>query len=316
MNIWNYIDGEKNEMPVNYFEELNDYISNLYNEFLMEKNELINFKNINGDKLEKIEIDFITNRIEILQKRIDDIEKLNYNIKLTRYKDYLDNCQEGEKVKIQILRSQEFERKRIARDLHDTVIQNLTGLIHKAEIALKVIDTDSVRAKLEIFSISNNIKEVINEMRNIIYGLRPMAFDDIGIDVIIERELLRFKENGIKVNYSVEGESRHIEQTILLTILRIIQEACSNAIKHSKATKINIDLTFNEEVIELIIEDNGIGFDAKDSSEIDIDTKSGFGLSMMRERVYLLSGNISIDSKEDKGTKIRVIVPNAFREEK
>lgn len=316
MNIWNYIDGEKNEMPVNYFEELNDYISNLYNEFLMEKNELINFKNINGDKLGKIESDFITNRIEILQKRIDDIEKLNYNIKLTRYKDYLDNCQEGEKVKIQILRSQEFERKRIARDLHDTVIQNLTGLIHKTEIALKVIDTDSVRAKLEIFSISNNIKEVINEMRNIIYGLRPMAFDDIGIDVIIERELLRFKENGIKVNYSVDGESRYIEQTILLTILRIIQEACSNAIKHSKATKININLTFNEEVIELIIEDNGIGFEAKDSSEIDIDTKSGFGLSMMRERVYLLSGNISIDSKEDKGTKIRVIVPSAFREEK
>lgn len=316
MNIWNYLDDDKNEIPVNYFEELNDYISNLYNDFLVEKNELINLKNIKSDMLEKVENDFISKRIAILQDRIDNIEKLNYKIKLTHYKDYLDNCQEGEKVKIQILRSQEFERKRIARDLHDTVIQNLTSLIHKSEIALKVIDTDSVRAKLEILSISNNIKDVIDEMRNIIYDLRPMAFDDIGIDVIIERELLRFNENGIKVNYTVNGETKKIEQTILLTLLRIIQEACSNAIKHSKATEINITLKFNDEFIELVIEDNGIGFETKDSSQIDIDTKSGFGLSMMRERVYLLSGTISIDSIEDKGTKIRVVVPIAFREEK
>jgi two-component system sensor histidine kinase DegS len=261
------------------------------------------------------QIESYTQELEHINVKIDEIYNLVNKSIDKEYQNQVVCCSESEKYKIDILRSQEFERKRIARDLHDTVVQNLTNLIHKAELTLKVMDFDPIRAKLELMSITKNTREIIDEIRNIIYDLRPMAFDDIGIDVIIERKLSEIREIGVLVKYEVEGEIGEVDQIVLLTLIRIVGEACNNTLKHGKANKIEVKLRYLENFIEIYIKDDGIGFNMKDDMNINYESKSGFGLSMMRERVYLLSGIITFTSKENEGTEIYVKVPKCFKEE-
>ncbi|WP_099469808.1 sensor histidine kinase [Konateibacter massiliensis] len=258
----------------------------------------------------------LSEKIRSLDNRIGEIDHIINNMKNKNCGGYLKNCGANEDYKIEILRSQEFERKRIARDIHDSVVQKLTNMIHKSEFIMKIMDQDITRAKLELMSMSNNIRSTIEEMRNIIYNLRPMALDDIGIDVIIERELLKIKENGINVTYDVLGDNSNVDQIVQITLIRIIQEACNNAVKHSDFTEFCVKIVYNQDCVEVYIKDNGKGFEVLKTNDMVYESKSGFGLSMMRERVYLLSGLINFETGEDKGTQIYVKVPKCFREDK
>jgi two-component system sensor histidine kinase DegS len=83
-----------------------------------------------------------------------------------------------------ILQTVESERQRIARDLHDSTVQSLTSLTHKTELCLKLMDVDPIRCRLELTSQGKILKDIINELRNMIYNLRPMSFDDIGFNII------------------------------------------------------------------------------------------------------------------------------------
>ena len=227
-------------------------------------------------------------------------------------KDRVEEKENNVNIHIKMLEAQELERQRIARDLHDSTVQNLTNCVHKLEYISKIIDTDPERSKMELIMLEKNTRTVINEMREIIYNLRPMSFEDIGIDVTIERELIRLENIGnIKINYTVNGKADdNIKPVISLTIFRIVQEACNNAIKHSKASSIDVVLNYNSNNIELSISDDGVGFDLDlyDNNNPD-DINSGFGLSMMKERVFLLSGKFNIKSSKNKGTIINVVVP-------
>ena len=227
-------------------------------------------------------------------------------------KDMVEEKENNVNIHIKMLEAQELERQRIARDLHDSTVQNLTNCVHKLEYISKIIDTDPERSKMELIMLEKNTRTVINEMREIIYNLRPMSFEDIGIDVTIERELIRLENIGnIKINYTVNGKADdNIKPVISLTIFRIVQEACNNAIKHSKASSIDVVLNYNSNNIELSISDDGVGFDLDlyDNNNPD-DINSGCGLSMMKERVFLLSGKFNIKSSKNKGTIINVVVP-------
>ena len=227
-------------------------------------------------------------------------------------KDMVEEKENNVNIHIKMLEAQELERQRIARDLHDSTVQNLTNCVHKLEYISKIIDTDPERSKMELIMLEKNTRTVINEMREIIYNLRPMSFEDIGIDVTIERELIRLENIGnIKINYTVNGKADdNIKPVISLTIFRIVQEACNNAIKHSKASSIDVVLNYNSNNIELSISDDGVGFDLDlyDNNNPD-DINSGFGLSMMKEIVFLLSGKFNIESSRNKGTIINVVVP-------
>jgi len=141
-----------------------------------------------------------------------------------------------------------------------------------------------------------------------IYNLRPMSLDDIGFEVTLERELAKIESRGINIGYSVEGEKIEISPVVSLTILRIIQEACNNAVKHANASMIKVKIKYIENKIFVVISDNGVGFNPDDTG-LNINNNSGFGLSTMRERVSLLSGDIDIQSKINKGTKVMVEIP-------
>lgn len=214
---------------------------------------------------------------------------------------------------LKLLEIQEIERKRIARELHDSTVQNLTNLVHKTELCTKLVDLDPIRAKLELQTMINTIKTTINDMRNIIYDLRPMSLEDLGLVITVKRYIKQFIDSTkIKIVLNVENERQINSDIIDLTLFRIIQEACNNAMKHARATVIYIDLKYKENSIELIIEDNGCGFEqhiCKEEQYVSNNSLSGFGLPMMKERVGLLSGKLEIVSAINKGTKISVCVP-------
>ena len=209
---------------------------------------------------------------------------------------------------LSLLEAQEIERQRIARDLHDSTVQSLTSLVHKSELCNKLIDIDSVRAKLELVSMSNTIKSVINDMRGIIYNLKPMTLDDLGLTVTLDRYANRLMDfNNINVIVHSNEETKEILPVIKLTLFRIIQEACNNVIKHANATVINIDVNYEEHRVTVAIRDNGTGFDIN-ASHGEGHTSS-FGLSIMQERISLLSGKVELKSEKGKGTIVTISVP-------
>ena len=269
------------------------------------------------------------NNLKDEQKRMEEMQK-NYNKvlskeqDLSRLKDHLKNdkvCNShnldgrlNDDVNgLKLLETQEIERKRIARELHDSTVQNLTNLVHKTELCTKLVDLDPIRAKLELQTMINTIKTTINDMRNIIYDLRPMSLEDLGLVITVRRYIKQFIDSTkIKIVLNVENERQINSDIIDLTLFRIIQEACNNAMKHAHATIIYVDLKYRENSIELLIEDNGCGFEqhiSKEDQYVSNNSLSGFGLSMMKERVGLLSGKIEIVSDVNKGTKISVCVP-------
>lgn len=212
---------------------------------------------------------------------------------------------------LETLEIQEIERKRIARDLHDSTIQSLTALTHKIELCCTIMEQDGIRAKLELQTINHNIHNIISDMRRIIYNLRPMSFDDMGIDETIDRFLSRLEESsGIKVNYCVTGICPSFKSVVSLSLFRIIQEACNNVVKHASASTIDICINYEKDNVRLLICDDGIGFLVEDLiAQCKNNVEEKFGLSTIYERVYLLNGEIEMTSDKEKGTKISIKVP-------
>ncbi|MBH1942492.1 sensor histidine kinase [Mobilitalea sibirica] len=263
-------------------------------------------KSINGltekQSFYKDRINYLKESSRYLELLLDD--------KLRNQEENKDNLKHKGEIGLNILEVQEQDRQRIARDLHDSTVQNLTGLLHKFELCNKLIDIDQIRAKLEISSMTNTLKSIINEMRDIIYNLKPMSLDDLGLVATIERLSKQIMlSHNIKVSVTYNQENKDILPVINLTLFRVIQEACNNAIKHAKATSIEIDLSYKEDKITVTVRDNGMGFDIKKLQDRILDYTSGFGLTIMRERICLLSGTMEIQSEEEKGTNITFTVP-------
>lgn len=213
-------------------------------------------------------------------------------------------------IGMNILELQERDRQRIARDLHDSTVQNLTSLIHKSELCLRLVDMDPVRTKLELNTMSNTLKSVINEIREIIYNLKPMSLEDLGLVATIERFVNQLMINhDIKVNVKHNEEKQDILPVIKLSVFRIIQEACNNVVKHANAKSIDIDIRYDTKYITVSVADDGKGFDAENKLDYVTPDYSGYGLTIMKERVYLLAGTMKIQSTLNKGTIVTISVP-------
>lgn len=209
--------------------------------------------------------------------------------------------------RLQVLDIQERERQRIARDLHDTSLQNLAHIVHKIELSSMYIDQDSIKAKLELAAINKSLKSVIQEIRNTIFDLRPMTFDDLGFKESFDRLVDRMKEtSNIQIDYNIEDIGCN-NSLILMTIFRIVEECVNNAIKHSDGSRVFFEVKKdNESNCIIIVSDNGKSFNAKEVLSVE---DRHFGLCILRERVNLLSGTINIDSRPENGTVIKIIIP-------
>jgi two-component system sensor histidine kinase DegS len=279
-------------------------------------------REINGRNQQKIrelkeEQQKISDDLEDVQREISDltykIDEINSVIKVAKEDGHLSSDRSKEyssDVRLKILETQENERQRIARDLHDGIVQSYTSLAYKAELCYKLIDVDPVRCRLELSSLSKNLRKVIEDLRCLIYDLRPMSFDDIGFDTTVKSFLDRLKSSsGMDFSYQVEGEPYKLSNLVAISLLRIIQEACTNSYKYAEASNVLIILKYDEDSLELSIADDGKGIDLSTLPKGTREDNSGFGLSMMKERVYLLSGTFDIQSDIGEGCTIKVKIP-------
>lgn len=291
---------------------------NLYYKELSEPNQQV--VNLDDNDITS-KIDKVNSDIIILSERKTEL----YQIMCFLYSIIVDSdkCLEkdlvinqGKNNALAILQAQERERHRIAQDLHDTIIQSLVSIIHKIEFISSSIEIDITQSKLELEIMDGIVKKAINEMRVILYDLMPMSLDDLGLTISI-KEFIKdlMKQNDINIRVISNKEPPCIVSIIKLTVFRLIQEGCNNVIKHANAKNIEIDITYNEDELTIILKDDGIGFDVENFNKNKSYSESGRGLSIMKERAYLLSGSFKIVSSLKKGTKIEVRLPLKFERE-
>lgn len=217
---------------------------------------------------------------------------------------------------LHILESHEHDRNRIARDLHDTSVQSLTALVHKTELCIRLMDMDTIRVKLELQTMIETIKTIINGMREIIFNLRPMSIDNLGLTVAIDSYCLQLKKNyDIDIQFHNQTDEPKISSIYKITLYRILQEACYNVIKHANASKIDVILSCSEKKIKMTVQDNGCGFDVSKLQKPSEKIPYGFGISMMKERVTLLGGVFQITSNIEEGTTVSVEIPSEEKED-
>ena len=157
------------------------------------------------------------------------------------------------------IKHQEIDRKRIANELHDTSIQDLTHIIHQIELVGLYIDVDSTKAKLELASINDEIRKIIKDIRNTIFDLRPMSFDDLGLTEAIENLVDVLKNRHvIGIEYELNFLDDYDEEK-KLEIYRIIQECLINSAKHAKAKTILLDFCNKDNNLYICVSDDGIG---------------------------------------------------------
>ena len=210
--------------------------------------------------------------------------------------------------KAKYLKLQEYDRQRIAADLHDGVLQNLSLVMHNLELSSKFIDYDPIRAKLEIESNRKLVKEIIEEIRGTIFDLRPMQFDDFGFKRTLENQIANYKtRTSMEINASID-ELSGLDNIYLITVFRVTQELMVNAIKHSEGTKIDITIRREGSEITVIVSDDGKGMNIREE-----ELENHFGLKILKERVSVIGGTVSF-SNSASGTVATVKIPIALRE--
>lgn len=200
----------------------------------------------------------------------------------------------------------EEERKRIAGDLHDTTVQELVHLLQQIDLAGMYLDTDINQSRLELFVAKKNIRNIIEGIRDTIYDLRPMTFDDIGWNATFERMRIELEKYDISVIFNIEKPD-NIDETYAITLYRIIRESCINAVKYSECTKLVVTMYTHNQNIHITIRDNGKGFDVN-SIDDNIDNGNHFGLKLMIERIKQLFGVVDFESNSS-GTSINIVIP-------
>lgn len=209
----------------------------------------------------------------------------------------------------QLLTAQERERKRVAQELHDGIGQSLTAIKFKLENALS--RTDEKTSNLEsLQQIVPVIQRAVEEVRRISMDLRPSILDDLGILATITWFCREFQTiySGIRIEKQIELDEKIVPKRLKIVIFRLLQEALNNIAKHSYADCVRLCLWKNHKGIELLIQDNGVGFDSVAALATE-DSGRGFGLASMRERTESRGGSFEIVSLLPRGTMIRAWWP-------
>lgn len=203
-----------------------------------------------------------------------------------------------------IFEIQEEERKRIARELHDSSLQELTHISHMLELLSLYIDDDIEKAKIELAIIRKELKSTINNIRNIVFDLRPTIIDDIGLKESFNVFFSWLKDNTNFI-YKIDIDEIENDSLLLINIYRIVVECVLNSVKHSEGSKIDVEIKKKEYGIDIKVRDNGKGFNIEEI----IEKKINYGISIIYERVRLLNGNIVYNSDKFNGTVINISIP-------
>lgn len=210
------------------------------------------------------------------------------------------NAQLAEKARISAIIE---ERQRLARELHDAVSQQLFAISMTATAVKRTLGRDYDRAERQVELIEEMASVAQSEMRALLLHLRPVHLEGKGL-VQGLRELVHELQSKVPIEIQCEvDEDIHLVKGVENHLFRIVQEAMSNALRHSKAERMEIKLQNREDSVRLMIRDNGVGFDW------DVQKQASYGLRTMQERVNEIGGSIQIITAPDKGTRIEIRIP-------
>ena len=206
------------------------------------------------------------------------------------------------------------ERTRIACEIHDGLVQSLAGVNFKLELCQTLIRKDPKASLATLRESKAQLKLAIQEARQVIFNLRPLQYDKMELIPAFTNYLKSFQtQYHIKTKLSATGDETHLFPRTKMFLFRIVQEALSNVQKHAKAKKLSVELDIGERLLQVMITDDGIGFDM-DAVLRDPEKWDHFGIRGILERARLVGGEATIDSKKGRGTKIVLRVPLSDKE--
>lgn len=204
-----------------------------------------------------------------------------------------------------IMHAQEEERKRVARELHDEVGQDLTAISSYLGGVEQALAKDPEQARERLAAVRSSVIHTMEEVRRLVYDLRPSILDDLGlIPALTSYVEKRLEGAGIKTSFEAVGFGGRLPPRVELTVFRVAQEAMNNLARHSKAREADINLEMRDGVISCSICDNGVGFDMA-----SVEGTISAGIVGMEERVEQLGGSLRIESSPKNGTTVRFNVP-------
>ena len=213
---------------------------------------------------------------------------------------------------VQIIKAQEDERLRVSREIHDGPAQEMANLIYQASICERLVDTRPEEAKAGLQELRRQIRTCLADVRQIIFDMRPMSLDDLGLVPALRQLVSKLEERKIlKTDFQVNGKERALEKHVEVTLFRIIQEGLNNIHRHAGVSEGRLRLLFSPNDLSILISDEGRGFDMAETEEM---RKSGtgnghFGILGMEERAKLIGASLNVISNPGEGTKIHVKLP-------
>lgn len=271
------------------------------------------------------EIGILSERFEVMRQRLSDSRDRfeRYNAELeSRVHERTEELQQSRRrlslLLQKLIRAQEEERKRIARELHDETSQSIAALGMSIEIAAIALEGNELSPE-NISELQRKVAQLLDGISRLIQDLRPPVLDDLGFESavrwLIERHLT---EKGVRYQlhtsdsfheFMTNGNSA-VDDKALLAFFRIIQETIINIYKHAQASSVMVSLSLDNSHVTAKINDDGIGFDVQNVlRDSDPGVHSGYGLLGLRERVSLLDGTVNIRSVVGAGTHITIRIP-------
>ncbi len=217
----------------------------------------------------------------------------------------LKSAKEKQQFGLKIIEAQEVERKRLSREIHDGPAQMLANTLIRSELVdLSYRQGNREQALKEIKDMRQNLRLSLKEVRRIIYDLRPMALDDLGLFPTMRKHVAKqSKYHDAYIDLKLLGDERRLEPNYEIAVFRLAQEALQNAIKHAEAKEIKIVIEILPKKITVVIRDDGVGFDT------EAVYSESYGLIGMKERIEILKGRLTIESQLNHGTTVRCVIP-------
>ncbi len=252
----------------------------------------------------KASLDEVHQANEALEARVADRTQ-----KLARLYKELQDREEARGLLLQkVIRAQEEERKRLARELHDETCQTVAALRMGLETARDSAPDDAARSRLaDLEALS---RRTLEDLHRLIFDLRPSVLDDLGLLPAIRwLGAKNLVPRGISVRYEFEGEDEgRLPPLVETALFRAAQESLTNIVRHSKAETVLVQASLGPDEARIEIEDDGVGFEPATVAEPQ-ESGRGLGLLGMRERLDLFGGSSTIDSTPGQGTRVVLTVP-------
>jgi two-component system, NarL family, sensor histidine kinase DegS len=259
--------------------------------------------------------DEIERRLTRLKETIERAEHLisqitvvlNYlNSDFRQIGEFIEGARQKQEFGLKIIEAQEEERKRLSREIHDGPAQMLAHVMMRSDLLERICRERGPDATIqELRDFKKMVRSALYEVRRIIYDLRPMALDDLGLIPTLRKYLQTVEEYNkvTKISFVHFGQEKRLPPRFEVAIFRLIQESVQNALKHAEPTEIQVKIEMTNNHIFIIVKDNGKGFDTSVKKE------NAFGLIGMKERVDLLEGKLEIRSKIGAGTVVAIQIP-------